>query len=166
MGSCVRFVTLLLLSFAFGVSAMAREEPESALPEKQQLVGSVENPWIRLPAVAGRPAAGYVTIVNKSPFYGHLIGVDSDRIQRAMIHHSSEENGVARMRHVNQALIPEGGALLLAPGGYHLMLMGLDRDIEPGDEVIIRLHLKGQAEEAKIVPVPFTVLAFGEAIPE
>lgn len=162
----VRFACLLVLSLTFGMAAMAGEKPGSTVPEQQQLKGAVQNPWIRLPAVAGRPAAGYVTIINKSPFDGYLAGVESDRVQRVMIHHSNEEDGVARMKHADRALIPEGGALVLAPGGYHLMLIGLDEEISPGDEVIIRLHLKGQADNAKIVPVPFTVLAFADAPPE
>lgn len=166
MGFCIRLVSILALSLVFGLSAGAPEKRAYAADEGQQLKGTIVDPWIRLPAVSGRPAAGYVRIISKSPFDGYLAKAESEQIDRLEIHQSSEENGVARMRHVDRAIVPEGGELVLAPGGYHLMLMGLEEGISPGDEVIIRLHLMGQADNPKIVAIPFRARAFGDGPPK
>ena len=48
------------------------------------------------------------------------------------VHETVEENGVARMRPLEEAHIPAGGTLVMRPGGTHLMLMGLDRAAEGG----------------------------------
>lgn len=38
-------------------------------------------------------------------------------------------------------LVPAGGSVELKPGGFHIMLMGLQRDIRPGDTVTVALEL-------------------------
>lgn len=58
-------------------------------------------------------------------------------------------------------MIPAGGTHLLAPGGDHMMIMGYNEAIEPGDEVEVTLKLAdGQAVEVGKVPARF--IASGE----
>jgi len=49
------------------------------------------------------------------------------------------ENGVMRMRGVDALPLPAGKTVKLEPAGYHLMLMGLQHPLRPGDNVSIKL---------------------------
>ena len=48
--------------------------------------------------------------------------------------------GVMSMQRVAGLTIPAHGSVTLAPGGYHLMAIGLRRDLHPGERFPLRLH--------------------------
>ena len=90
---------------------------------------SVHDGWSRATGEADT-AAAYVTIENKGGA-DQLIGVRSN-IGQAMLHESSLEGGVMRMRPVEpgQGLsVPSNGRLVLAPGGAHVMITGLRKPL-------------------------------------
>lgn len=59
---------------------------------------------------------------------------------RVEVHESTErEGGMRGMREVPAVPVPAGGVLSLRPGGYHVMLIGLERDLNPGDSVDVAL---------------------------
>jgi len=63
-------------------------------------------------------------------------------------------DGVMQMRQVEEGLpIPAGGSLALAPGGAHLMLIGLDEPIHEGDQVTLTLEFANAAPIEVAVPV-------------
>ena len=113
----------------------------------------VTNAWIRsLPA--GVPLAGYLTITNDSAQAVVLRGVSSPEFAMAHLHQSyTGPDGNSHMRMVPQLRIPAHGTVRLAPGGYHLMLMGPRKDLKPGDTATLELHFEG----GKTVHVPMSV---------
>jgi copper(I)-binding protein len=79
-------------------------------------------------------AAAYVTIDNKGGA-DELKGVRAT-IGDAMIHESSMDAGVMRMRPVASGeglVVPSNGSLRLAPNGTHVMIMGLKKALKAGD---------------------------------
>ncbi|MCH9029524.1 MAG: copper chaperone PCu(A)C, partial [Bacteroidetes bacterium] len=46
------------------------------------------------------------------------------------------------MREVGEFVIEPESSLELKPGGYHIMVMKLKRDIKKGDEIEFKLHFK------------------------
>jgi hypothetical protein len=99
----------------------------------------VRDAWSR-PAVAGFNGVGYMTLVNHGRRAERLVGARSP-IARAVEPHRSEvaANGVASMRPAPRIEIPPGGSVTFAPGGYHLMLMGLTKTLKPGDRAPVTL---------------------------
>lgn len=91
-------------------------------------------PWSR-PAVAGSTGVGYVTLVNRGSTAQTLTGVVSPLAASVEIHSSSMAGGVMRMAREDRAVIPAGGKLAFAPGGWHLMLLGLKQPLKPGDRI-------------------------------
>ena len=98
---------------------------------------TVDHGWVRLPVVAGRPAAAYFTL-HGGKDGAILIGVSSPDATSAQMHESMDMNGVSSMAPLTQAVAPAGGAAKFAPGGKHVMLFGLKPGIAPGAKV--RLH--------------------------
>lgn len=86
-------------------------------------------------------AAAYVRIANKGGA-DELRGVRAT-IGEAMLHESSMDGGVMRMRPIDPAeglVVPSNGSLRLAPGGAHVMIMGLKGPLRPGDRFDMTLQ--------------------------
>ena len=104
-------------------------------------VGGIEvrRPWTR-PAQAGMNGVGYFILANVGTKPVKLVRVESPAAQSITLHQTSQANGVSSMRPVEEgvALAP-GAKVAFAPGGYHLMLMGLTRAQALGGKVPLTL---------------------------
>ena len=83
--------------------------------------------------VAGMPSsAAYLKIMNKGVLDDRLIAAKSAIAKHVEIHSMELDQGVMRMRAVDGGLaIAAGESVTLAPGGLHIMLMGLTTDLAP-----------------------------------
>lgn len=95
--------------------------------------------WIRV-LPGNLPAAGYVVLRNDADQPALLQGASSSAYASVMLHESSTETGMGRMRMVEQLSIPAHGQVALAPGGYHFMLMDAATPVQPGQNVKLTLH--------------------------
>jgi copper(I)-binding protein len=103
----------------------------------------VRRPWTR-PAQAGMNGVGYFTLVNVGAKPVKLIAVETPAARSATIHQSSMAGGVSSMRPVTGGLtIAPGAKVEFAPGGYHLMLMGLTGAQALGGKVPLTLVFEG-----------------------
>ena len=128
---------ILAVCLATGVaSALAAQQPAAVPPPT---VLRVSEAWARA-SQPGRPmSAAYAVIENPGTTPIVLTGVTCDSIPVAQIHESYEENGMMRMRHVPELVVPAGGRVELRPGGYHVMLMQLPAPLAAGG--IVRCDL-------------------------
>ena len=95
---------------------------------------------IRATAPGMTATGGYLTIHNHSAEADRLLGVAADFAAKAEIHTMLHEDGVMKMRALPDGIeIPAGGVVRLAPGGVHLMLMGLSQTMEPGQRLEVEL---------------------------
>ena len=99
---------------------------------------TVHDGFIRLPP-PGSPAAAYFTLKNSGADRA-LVDADCACAGMTMIHESIEQDGMAKMRHVDSAALPSGGELVLKPGGLHVMLMRLKAPLKAGDDIPLTLH--------------------------
>lgn len=90
------------------------------------LVSQINMP--KIPSVS-RTAAIYLTIENRGSEAVELIGASTKAAGHTMIHQTVTEAGIAKMRHVDNLLIPAKGILELKSGSYHIMLMGLEKEV-------------------------------------
>lgn len=119
---------------------------------------SVENARVTLPAVKGRPGAGYFDLkASGQPL--RLAAVTSPRVQRIELHESMGGHGAMRMEPLKEASFPADGKLAFAPGGKHAMLFGIDPALKVGD----RLPLTFTFDRAPAVQVEADVLGPGGA---
>ena len=102
---------------------------------------------------AQKAAAGYMTIRNAGTQADSLIGIRADG-PAAGLHETREEGGVARMAPVATIEIPGGGEVAFAPGGLHVMFVGVDAAaLRAGAKLDATLVFEGAGE----VPVTFNV---------
>ena len=121
----------------------------------------MQNPWARASAGAHRTGAAYLTLVNHGDKVDRLVGASTPAAERAELHAHLHENGVMRMRQVEAIEVHPGEPAVLAPGGLHVMLMGLAKPLEEG----ARFPLTLRFEKAGEVTVQVAVLKAGAAGP-
>ena len=83
----------------------------------------------------------FMTIANDGPSADRLTGATSPIAARVEIHTMSMDGGVMRMRPLGDGLaIPAGGSVSLAPGGFHIMLIGLRQPLAKGKTAPLTLQ--------------------------
>lgn len=96
---------------------------------------------------------GFLTIVNDGDAPERLIEVRAD-FPKVELHQTVMKDGVGRMLPVEGLDVPPGGTVVLEPGGYHIMFMGLQgRQLKAGEDIPGTLVF----ERAGEVPVTFRV---------
>lgn len=100
----------------------------------------------------GQPtAAAYVTLHNPAENAVVLTGGSTPVAAVVEIHESSQEDGVWRMRKLPGLDIPAGGRATMAPGAVHLMLFDVDRPLQEGESIPLRLEFDtGETRDALI----------------
>jgi copper(I)-binding protein len=131
-------MAVLLLAIALISGRMAYSAPAALKGATPAATGA----WVRLPAVSGRPAAGYLTLSGGEKAEV-LTGASSPAAERVELHESAMADGRMRMNRLSSVPLPVGGTVSFAPGGLHLMLFGLKA--QPGDSVPITLELASGA---------------------
>lgn len=98
---------------------------------------TVKDPWIR-GTVQGQSATGaFMELTGKSS--ARLVGADSPAAKTVEVHNMKMENGVMKMFPVEGIDVPAGKTVKLAPGGYHVMMMGLHKPLTEGQKVPLKL---------------------------
>lgn len=95
---------------------------------------------VRATAPGMMATGGYLTIHNHSDEDDRLVGVAADFAAKVEIHSMEHANGVMKMRPLPEGIaIPAGDMVELAPGGLHLMLMGLKQTLQAGQMLEVEL---------------------------
>ena len=134
-----------IVSSLFSLAAML------SLPTLAQAEVTVSDPWVRA-TVPGQQATGAFMVL-QSTDNAQLLGASSSLSKQVEVHEMAMENDVMRMRQVEHIELPAGKAVELKPGGYHIMILGLDKQVETGSSVDITLHIQnaaGQKEEVNV----------------
>ena len=129
----------------------------AALPVSAQRHGTgsvtIEGAWAReLPPVSVNGAA-YVTIANEGDRPDRLTGASSAIAERVEIHVHEQAGGMMAMRRLDGLDLPPGEHVRFAPGGMHLMLIGLEDPLEKGGRFTVRLTFASAPPVEIEVPV-------------
>ena len=111
-----------------------------ALPAWPQT--TVKDPWIR-GTVAQQKATGLFAQIT-SAAGGKLVSVSSPVAGVVEIHEMAMDGNVMKMRAVAGLDLPAGRAVELKPGGYHVMLLDLKRQLKDGETVPVTLTIEGR----------------------
>jgi copper(I)-binding protein len=113
---------------------------------------TVTDPWARATILANRPGAAYLTL--ESDTNDRLMAIETPAADHVMIHRiETDDSGVSRMVHLETLDLPPGKPVTLAPGGMHLMLMGLAGKLEEGGTFPLTLRFEEAGEMTVEMPI-------------
>ncbi|MGD9507582.1 MAG: copper chaperone PCu(A)C [Geminicoccaceae bacterium] len=127
-----RAVAAGIMALMVGGTAVAHETKVGSL--------TIEHAWAR-PAAKGN-AAAYMVIMNAGAA-DRLTGVSTEVAATAELHSSTiDAQGVGRMVPVQAVELPSDAEAKLAPGGLHIMLIGLKQPLVEGQEFPLTLDFE------------------------
>lgn len=89
----------------------------------------------------GANSAVYMRLANGGAAADRLTAARAEVSHAVEIHETVMEGDVMRMQQVQDGIeIPAGGQIELKPGSYHIMLIGLTRDLTVGDTFPVTLE--------------------------
>lgn len=100
---------------------------------------AVYDAWVRTPNPAVDVAAGYMTLVSSADEPLSVVAVSSPAANIVEMHEMKTVDGTMSMQKVHAVRIPARGTAKLAPGGAHLMLIGLNKPLPRQTEFTLRL---------------------------
>ena len=130
-------ITLLLIS-------CSKPASETSIPELK-----ITNNWVRATQDGQDVGAAYMTLAsNTDTTLTRIESAVSDSIE---IHSMTMDKGVMKMRMLEQLDLKANQPFELAPGGFHLMLFDLKKNLTAGEQVDFTLHFKdAQGKETKM----------------
>jgi len=92
---------------------------------------------------SGMNSAVYMVLTNDSATPDRLVSAAADVAGAVEIHESSMDGDVMRMQQLPNGIeIPANGQVELKPGGLHVMLIGLTKDLNPGETFPVTLQFE------------------------
>jgi len=143
----ISHLIILATSVAFTFSLQAdmsdKEHKNHAnqmqMPMKTGLM--VMNSWVRLTPPVAKNSAAYFAFHNTSDKDITVVGVSSKIAKMTMMHDVIMEKSMAKMVHLDKVKVPAGGQVAFAPGGKHLMFVGLTEKLEADKDVTVLFTL-------------------------
>jgi periplasmic copper chaperone A len=101
----------------------------------------------------GQPVGGaYLTLTNRGPF-DRLIQASTPAAASTELHSMSMQGDVMRMREVDAIALPKDQAVILKPGGTHIMLMGLKAPLPLGSKIPLTLSFERAGKRVVMLDV-------------
>ena len=123
------------------------EKPATITPNAATQTVAISDAWVRANAPGQSVGAAYMTL--NSPKDSTLVFVESDAAESVQIHSMTMDNGVMKMRMLEELTIKANMPEKLAPGGFHLMLFDLKKPLKAGENINFRLCFKDKAGDIK-----------------
>ncbi len=92
--------------------------------------------------VTGQTAGGAFLSVDNKGADDRLVSASSEVSASVELHTMKLEGDVMRMRQVDGVPVPGGATTKLAPGGFHIMLIGLKAPLKTGDKFPLKLRFE------------------------
>ena len=112
----------------------------------------IRDAWLR-PAAQGENGAVYFVIHNQGSKDDALTGVSSDVAEAVEMHESQMSDDVMQMQQLDSVPLKRSSEIKFEPGGLHVMLVDLKKDLNLGDEIEITLHFTNFEDMQVTVPV-------------
>ena len=137
-------VSVLLLSACGSTADMGHQDGEGV---------EAHDFWARAALKDGTSAA-YMLLHNHGTEDDALIGASSDVAASVELHLSKMgADGTMQMIPQESIALPAEGEVELKPGSYHIMMIGLVKDLNVGDEITVTLHFEKHEDITLTIPV-------------
>jgi copper(I)-binding protein len=144
---------LLILSFITFILIVSSKTIYAEDIQKKEHI-SFKAPWVRAMPPMVMTTAGYVEIHNSSYVADKLLKVWSSDIALIEVHQTKQDGNMLKMLPAENTSVPPKGKLIMQPGGYHLMMMGIKKPLIENE--IIKVYF--EFETAGIIDMNFPIL--------
>lgn len=124
---------------------------------------TVSNAWVRATVAQQKATGAFMQLTAAKDT--RLVAVSTPLTGMAEVHEMAMDNNVMKMRPLPALELPAGKAVELKPGGYHLMLMDLKKQVKAGDSVPLTLVFEDKAGKRETVEIKAEVRALGAPAP-
>jgi copper(I)-binding protein len=136
--SRISFIILFTIFSAYFSNAYALDSDTSTT----QNTISIKDGWVR-PSHPGQDVgAAYMTLTSKQDIT--LVRIESDVSESIEIHSMTMQNGVMKMRMLDNLSLVAGKPYKLEPGAFHFMLFDLKKALAVGESVNFVLYFKAK----------------------
>lgn len=160
-------VLALALAGCGGKAAPENPAPSTGNPAAEQPAGpaaeatasvTVEGAWARpakTDAAMGATSAIYFTLRNAGTADDALVAAKADAVAgKAEVHETvMDASGAMKMQPAPRVAVPAGGTVEFKPGGLHVMLMEIKKDLAEGDTFQVTLTFEKSGEKTVDVTV-------------
>lgn len=157
MRTFLKTFAIVMAALTFVATSIA---PSMAEHGQMVMAGDIkiEKAWTRATPNGAKAGGAFLLVTNTGGEADRLIAASSDVAAKVEIHEMSMKDGVMKMQQLEAGLeIAPGATVELKPGGFHIMMMGLNKTIAEGDMVGITLEF----EKAGKVDVMFPAAPLG-----
>ena len=120
---------------------------------------TAKDAWVRGTVPAQKITGAFMTLTSTED--AKIVGARSPIAKKAEIHASMMMGGVNHMHAIDAIALPAGKPVELKPGGNHVMLMDLTRQVLPGESVPIVFTIEGKDGKRTQVEVKAQVRPLG-----
>ncbi len=113
----------------------------------------VETPYARAVPAVSKNSAVFMTLKNAGAADHAVVSASSEAAKVVELHTHTNDDGVMRMRKIDQISVAAGGSTVLEPGGLHVMLLGLTRTLSAGETVEVALAFGDGSTKTIVAPV-------------
>jgi len=111
----------------------------------------IEDAWIRAMPSKAMSTAAFMKITNKLPNEVKLISADIDGVQSVELHKTMSDGKVMKMVKQSYIPLPANSSIVLKPGSWHIMMIGLEKQFSEGSVHQIQLKFdNGFTQNIKI----------------
>ena len=112
----------------------------------------IRDAWVPEAPPTAPAMAAYMVLENGSDEPRAIRSAEAPGFDRVELHLSKMEDGLAKMIEQDRIVVPANGEQALEPGGYHIMLIGIQERRLAGDVVPVTLHFENG--ETRVVDAP------------
>jgi len=146
------FISLIFVNLLIGCN-QEKVPGNKAKVKKLKNTFSISGAWIR-PAAKNMNSACYFEVVNNTSKPDTLLGAESDLAKTVQIHETfNSGKDMMGMKHVKVVPVKANSTVQFKPSGYHVMLIGLNEDLKPGDTERVTLKFKNRGKVVIIAKV-------------
>lgn len=152
MRTFLKSIAIVLASLTFIATSLV---PSMAEHPQMVMAGEIkiEKAWTRATPNGAKVGGAFLLVTNTGGEADRLIAASSDVAAKVEIHEMSMNDGVMKMQQLEDGLaLPAGETVELKPGGFHIMMMGLNKTIAEGDMVQITLTFEKAGEVDVMFP--------------
>ncbi len=137
--------TILILTLSlFLILVSCQQKETKQVGDEESFI--ISNTWMR-PGTMNRNTAAFMKIKNNMDVDDTLYAASSDLAKVVEIHETyKKENDMMGMRHIDYLVIPKNSTVELKPGSFHIMLIGLNKDLAIDENIKLQLFFRVNGE--------------------